>query len=237
MQGLVIDPWHRTSGLPIDIDSHRIPARSERDEPEHWHHDIRYVVRAEEGAALRPDLREVHGAEWRELSGSGSHRAASPAEYAQARPRAPLTNCQGHAYILLRHSLKEACHERSGTPGHQRYLPTPGAGGEPAARSGGRALHRREAAPAALCALCPGAGGLRSGAGARQSPGRERAPARRTRSCQPPAASRRLPVQHLRGGASRPPGPAYNTPPARQASPWGQPQPIRSSITARPKAA
>ncbi|MBM1169859.1 DUF2076 domain-containing protein [Microvirga arabica] len=26
------------------------------------------------------------------------------------------------------------------------------------------------------------------------------------------------------GGGSRPPGPAYNTPPARQASPWGQPQ-------------
>jgi uncharacterized protein len=26
------------------------------------------------------------------------------------------------------------------------------------------------------------------------------------------------------GGASRPPGPAYNTPPARQASPWGSPQ-------------
>lgn len=26
------------------------------------------------------------------------------------------------------------------------------------------------------------------------------------------------------GGASRPPGPAYNTPPTRQASPWGQPQ-------------
>ncbi|MEE1610478.1 DUF2076 domain-containing protein [Microvirga sp. CF3016] len=26
------------------------------------------------------------------------------------------------------------------------------------------------------------------------------------------------------GHASRPPGPAYNTPPARQASPWGQPQ-------------
>jgi uncharacterized protein len=27
------------------------------------------------------------------------------------------------------------------------------------------------------------------------------------------------------GHASRPPGPAYNTPPTRQASPWGQPQP------------
>jgi 8-oxo-dGTP pyrophosphatase MutT (NUDIX family) len=67
MHGLVIDPWHDTSGLPIDIDSHRIPARPERSEPEHWHHDIRYVVRAEEGAVLLPDLREVHGAEWRGL--------------------------------------------------------------------------------------------------------------------------------------------------------------------------
>ncbi|MBJ6124461.1 NUDIX hydrolase [Microvirga splendida] len=67
MEGLAIDPWHRTSGLPVDIDSHRIPARPERDEPEHWHHDIRYVVRAQEGSALRPDLREVHGAAWRSL--------------------------------------------------------------------------------------------------------------------------------------------------------------------------
>ena len=67
MNGLVIDPWHRASGLPIDIDSHRIPARPERGEPEHWHHDIRYVVRAKERSAVRPDLREVHGAEWREL--------------------------------------------------------------------------------------------------------------------------------------------------------------------------
>lgn len=67
MEGLVIDSWHQTSGLPIDIDSHRIPARPERGEPEHWHHDIRYVVRAQEGAAPRPDLREVHGVAWREL--------------------------------------------------------------------------------------------------------------------------------------------------------------------------
>jgi 8-oxo-dGTP pyrophosphatase MutT (NUDIX family) len=67
MEGLAIEPWHRASGLPIDIDSHRIPARPERGEPEHWHHDIRYVVRAEDGAAVQPDLREVHGAAWREL--------------------------------------------------------------------------------------------------------------------------------------------------------------------------
>jgi 8-oxo-dGTP pyrophosphatase MutT (NUDIX family) len=67
VEELVLDPWHRLSGLPVDIDSHWIPARSDRDEPEHWHHDIRYVVRAGEGVAARPDLREVNGAEWRSL--------------------------------------------------------------------------------------------------------------------------------------------------------------------------
>jgi 8-oxo-dGTP pyrophosphatase MutT (NUDIX family) len=67
-QRLILDPWHQASGLPIDIDTHRIPARPERDEPEHWHHDIRYVVRIEEGSKLQPDLSEVHNAEWRGLS-------------------------------------------------------------------------------------------------------------------------------------------------------------------------
>jgi 8-oxo-dGTP pyrophosphatase MutT (NUDIX family) len=68
INGLAIHPWHRGSGLPIDIDSHPIPARPDRNEPEHWHHDIRYVVRAMEGSAIRPDLREVHGARWCDLS-------------------------------------------------------------------------------------------------------------------------------------------------------------------------
>jgi 8-oxo-dGTP pyrophosphatase MutT (NUDIX family) len=67
LHGLVVDPWHEASLMPIDIDSHRIPARPERDEPEHWHHDMRYVVRALEDDVIRPDLREVHGAEWRNL--------------------------------------------------------------------------------------------------------------------------------------------------------------------------
>ena len=65
---LVIDPWHRSSDIPIDIDSHLIPARPEKGEPEHWHHDVRYVVRAGAGIRIRPDLSEVHGAEWRSLT-------------------------------------------------------------------------------------------------------------------------------------------------------------------------
>ncbi|NIX78058.1 NUDIX hydrolase [Microvirga terricola] len=65
---LSLDPWHEASNLPIDIDSHFIPARPSRDEPEHWHHDIRYIVRAMPEDGLRPDLAEVEGAEWRDLA-------------------------------------------------------------------------------------------------------------------------------------------------------------------------
>ncbi len=68
LAGLALDPWHGASRLPVDIDSHRIPARPERGEPEHWHHDIRFIVRAQEADEIRPDRAEVHGAEWRGLS-------------------------------------------------------------------------------------------------------------------------------------------------------------------------
>ena len=34
----------RIDPVPFDIDRHLIPAR--RDEPEHWHYDVRYIVRA-----------------------------------------------------------------------------------------------------------------------------------------------------------------------------------------------
>ncbi|MXQ14448.1 NUDIX hydrolase [Microvirga makkahensis] len=67
VRGLMLDPWHDQAGLPIDVDSHLIPARPQKGEPEHWHHDIRYVLRAEEGG-LDPDPSEVHGAEWRAVA-------------------------------------------------------------------------------------------------------------------------------------------------------------------------
>lgn len=67
VRDLALDPWHRASGIPIDIDSHLIPARPQKGEPEHWHHDFRYVVRAEEGA-VRPDLVEVREAAWRDVA-------------------------------------------------------------------------------------------------------------------------------------------------------------------------
>jgi len=65
---IVLDPWHGEVGLPIDIDSHLIPARPQKGEPEHWHHDIRYVMRASRTASLRPDLAEVEQASWQPLA-------------------------------------------------------------------------------------------------------------------------------------------------------------------------
>lgn len=59
------DPWHETSGLPIDVDTHRIPPRPSRDEPEHWHHDIRFILRADPAEPLRPECAEVAAAAWR----------------------------------------------------------------------------------------------------------------------------------------------------------------------------
>jgi len=67
VRSLALDPWHQASGIPIDIDSHLIPARPQKGEPEHWHHDVRYIVRAEEGG-VRPELSEVHDAQWRDVT-------------------------------------------------------------------------------------------------------------------------------------------------------------------------
>lgn len=49
--------------IPIDIDSHTIKARPERQEPMHYHHDIRYVFLAK-ATALREREEEVLGSAW-----------------------------------------------------------------------------------------------------------------------------------------------------------------------------
>jgi 8-oxo-dGTP pyrophosphatase MutT (NUDIX family) len=56
LRDLVVEP------RIFDIDRHRIPAR--RDEPEHWHYDVRYVVRATRGEAFVVGD-ESHALAWR----------------------------------------------------------------------------------------------------------------------------------------------------------------------------
>ena len=48
----------------FDIDRHRIPARAH--EPEHWHYDVRYVVRATKGEAFVVGD-ESHALAWRRV--------------------------------------------------------------------------------------------------------------------------------------------------------------------------
>jgi 8-oxo-dGTP pyrophosphatase MutT (NUDIX family) len=50
----------------FDIDRHRIPARP--GEPEHWHYDVRYVVRATGGEAFVVGD-ESHALAWRDVAG------------------------------------------------------------------------------------------------------------------------------------------------------------------------
>jgi 8-oxo-dGTP pyrophosphatase MutT (NUDIX family) len=53
---------HPTAPRPLDVDIHRIPAR--KDEPEHFHLDVRYLVVADNPEALVHDPNESFGAQW-----------------------------------------------------------------------------------------------------------------------------------------------------------------------------
>ena len=55
----------RVEGGVFDLDRHRIPARG--DEPEHWHYDVRFVVRAGEDDAFVAN-EESRGMAWREVA-------------------------------------------------------------------------------------------------------------------------------------------------------------------------
>jgi 8-oxo-dGTP pyrophosphatase MutT (NUDIX family) len=57
--GLVLHP---AAPRPLDVDVHDIPARGS--EPAHEHLDLRYLVVAPAGAAVAPDLAEIHEIRW-----------------------------------------------------------------------------------------------------------------------------------------------------------------------------
>jgi 8-oxo-dGTP pyrophosphatase MutT (NUDIX family) len=53
---------HPSAPRPLDVDIHRIPAR--KDEPEHFHLDVRFLLIAEDPEALAHDPEESSGAQW-----------------------------------------------------------------------------------------------------------------------------------------------------------------------------
>ncbi len=60
-----LHPWHQQHGVPIDIDTHPIPRREEKNEEAHQHFDFRYILSVDDPAQvikqLALDSNEVTG--------------------------------------------------------------------------------------------------------------------------------------------------------------------------------
>lgn len=66
-----LDPKHPL--VPLDIDSHPVPARPNKAEPPHYHHDFRYVFLADSYKTDR-QVEEVLAAEWVSLDNPKTKR-------------------------------------------------------------------------------------------------------------------------------------------------------------------
>ena len=71
---------------PLDVDVHDIPARGE--EPAHQHLDLRYLVRAPDGARVSPALEELHEIRWVDWDGTEALDPDHGLRRALARARA-----------------------------------------------------------------------------------------------------------------------------------------------------
>jgi 8-oxo-dGTP pyrophosphatase MutT (NUDIX family) len=74
-----LDPVPEFEVLPLDIDTHAIPGRRDREEPEHWHFDFRHVFRT---CSLSVELQEaeVTGYRWLPLAEVAAPRLARKLE-------------------------------------------------------------------------------------------------------------------------------------------------------------
>jgi 8-oxo-dGTP pyrophosphatase MutT (NUDIX family) len=59
--------WTLHRGLPLDVDSHAIPANPRKQEGAHVHHDFQFLAIAPEHPELRVQLAEVHAARWADV--------------------------------------------------------------------------------------------------------------------------------------------------------------------------
>jgi len=74
--GLLVD------GGIFDLDRHRIPARAQ--EPEHWHYDVRYVLRAVADESFVVNA-ESHALAWRSVDGVANDESLDPSLRRMAR--------------------------------------------------------------------------------------------------------------------------------------------------------
>lgn len=57
LSGVKLHPWHVETGIPLDIDTHPIPARPEKNEAAHQHFDFRYILTVDNPDQLIEQLR------------------------------------------------------------------------------------------------------------------------------------------------------------------------------------
>lgn len=57
-------PWTAKHSLPVDVDTHPIPANPAKNEGPHLHHDFRFLAVASDTAPLVAELSEVSEARW-----------------------------------------------------------------------------------------------------------------------------------------------------------------------------
>jgi 8-oxo-dGTP pyrophosphatase MutT (NUDIX family) len=62
--------------VPLDINSHEVPARPQKDEPIHRHHDFRYLFIAKDKHLIHQKA-EVNGAKWFDLHDPAAMRTGS----------------------------------------------------------------------------------------------------------------------------------------------------------------
>ncbi|MCU4177947.1 NUDIX hydrolase [Bosea sp. BH3] len=67
VQGMSLHPWHSSADIPFTIDSHDVPGKPARGEPDHVHHDLQYLFLADARQPLVAQVEEVHAAAWKPL--------------------------------------------------------------------------------------------------------------------------------------------------------------------------
>lgn len=67
VQGLRLHPWHRGGDVPFVIESHDVPGKKSRNEPDHVHHDLQYLFVADPALPLVAQRDEVYAAKWHPL--------------------------------------------------------------------------------------------------------------------------------------------------------------------------
>ena len=68
VQGLTLHPWHAGNDVPFTIDSHDVPGKPARGEPDHIHHDLQYLFLADPARPLVAQIEEVHAAAWKPIA-------------------------------------------------------------------------------------------------------------------------------------------------------------------------